>query len=1010
MLQDSLQKMQIVRNINTFLLLSISLHNVLCVDRSCQWSKRTIEDVTKCPLTVEEVEKAANIKNCKALAQKQNCTDPSNFKYHCVINEEEDSLVEVCAPAYYIHGFCTEFNVKGLLIQPHFSIKCNNITPCSERYLSTLAYQFPKCYDVVKKRTFSPLINETTTISFDSSDSAKGDGVIKWYIYFLIVFVITACFVFVPVFVVCMCGYRRKQEQQRNDLNEEGVVSQELLRKEAKKERRSESKMESDSISRESITDELVVVAPGRLLIDMYHESEEEREQYAVENEDHTKSYLNAFQHFEKYFVKTKVFTVCKNKLQTEGVAVLVGPPGYGKTNIGIGIMKDDVYKDWKKRKIKSWAEFRFINSEENSLIYIDNIFDGFMYHHELEKWWNILNKTFYDNISHNPNDEQDESEFFANKGGKIHLFITAKESVLTKAREYNKIKRTPVFKRNCIINVTDYGFTATEKDEILDKQFEFAEKILDIPRPLVDQEFRNKMKELVGPIGFPLCAHLYACEKDHRNTGIDFFLFPINYLRKQIKYEIEGDQTHGVKTLLLLLFLSECLSLSNICVEKLNISDSDKCKRFLEKNFSEEMLESFESLNFEDLATVANKLTVTLIGSETECMYQLKHQIIFDAVGFYFCTECFNVAIKYFPIGAFQKHEYINPSEEFCDIFSSRIIDEVHSGNVSEALSCVALKQYHFAQRVCDILKSKNDVESFLLETDSVTVYPLPSVFWISKYEHIILSKLLYELVQEKGLLVDHTFYLARFGDCCANDENFLRNTAKTVFNSTTEIMNCVFQYKNHKGMTVLHIVLTSERPDYDAYLIIKKLLEDCKSKTLCDSDKQCAVYFAANEVRYSRILCILALFDSKIDIKKSFPNDTSPIHIVLKLMNDNSHKSVPFQLEMLIRVCIFIIYGVDSKMKKSNDRRSVKDMCKNTNCKYIKELLCSNISKSQKRMSELIQTLLRELPVKDRNEKVLEEHVLKSEGRLDKSLRNAISLAVQQLAGYIHLSENER
>ncbi|XP_061196018.1 uncharacterized protein LOC133204306, partial [Saccostrea echinata] len=749
--------------------------------------------VNDCPTTIEEVEKAANIKNCEALAEKQTCNNESNFKYHCVINEEEDSLVEVCAPTYYIHGFCTEFNVKGLLIQPHFSIKCNNITPCSERYLSTMAYQFPKCYDVVKKHTLLPLINETTIIPFNSTDNAKKDEVYKWQVY------VAATLVTVYLNNLYLA-----------DLKEHTLYD--------------------------------------------FNAGEEEREQYAVENEDHTKSYLKAFQHFEKYFVKTTVFEVCKERLQKEGVAVLVGPPGFGKTNIAIGIMKDDFYKDWTKRKIKSWAEFRFIDSEKNSLIYIDNIFDGFMYHHELEKWWNILNKTFYENISPKPNDERDESSLLANKGGMIHLFITAKENVLTKAREYNKIKKTPVFKSNCIINAADHGFTPTEKDEIFDKQLEFAEKILDIPKPLVDQDFRNKMKALVGPIGFPLCAHLYACEKEHRNTGIDFFLFPINYLRKQIKYEIESDQTHGVKTLLLLLFLNECLSLSNICDEKLDIRDSEKCIRFLERNFSKEMAKSFESLNFEDLATVANKLTVTIIGSEKECMYQFKHQIIFDAIGFYFCTEFFNVAIKYFPIDAFQKHEFINPSEEFCESFASRIIEEVHSGNVSEAFSCVAFKQYHFAQRFCEILKSMHDVQLFLLSTDSVTAYPLPSVFWISKYKHLTLSKLLYELVREKGVLEEHTFYLARFGDCCADDENFLRNTAQTVFNSTTEIRKSVLQYKNHKGMTVLHIVLTSERPDYEAYLIIKKLLEDCKSNKLCDdfildSDRKCAVNCAANE-----------------------------------------------------------------------------------------------------------------------------------------------------------------
>lgn len=73
--------------------------------RSCPWSDRTIQYVNDCPITKEDVDMAANIKGCEALARKQNCTtDPSKFKYHCVINDQGNSLVEVCAPVYYIHG------------------------------------------------------------------------------------------------------------------------------------------------------------------------------------------------------------------------------------------------------------------------------------------------------------------------------------------------------------------------------------------------------------------------------------------------------------------------------------------------------------------------------------------------------------------------------------------------------------------------------------------------------------------------------------------------------------------------------------------------------------------------------------------------------------------------------------------------------------------------------------------------------------------------------------------
>lgn len=70
----------------------------------CSWSKQTASRVTSCPKTMQEMEEREQLKNCLSLAFLQNCTDAINFKYHCVINEFENALIEVCAPEYYIHG------------------------------------------------------------------------------------------------------------------------------------------------------------------------------------------------------------------------------------------------------------------------------------------------------------------------------------------------------------------------------------------------------------------------------------------------------------------------------------------------------------------------------------------------------------------------------------------------------------------------------------------------------------------------------------------------------------------------------------------------------------------------------------------------------------------------------------------------------------------------------------------------------------------------------------------
>lgn len=144
--------------------------------RFCAWSSQTVENVTSCPLTTEEYEKRRDVKNCELLSQKQNCTEASNFRYHCVMNECEDALVEVCAPAYTINGFCAEFNIKGGRIQLHNDIKCSDVNPpCPNRYISTDAYLYRGCYDVIKRKLLARSTEKT--IKFDNASGTCIKGI-----------------------------------------------------------------------------------------------------------------------------------------------------------------------------------------------------------------------------------------------------------------------------------------------------------------------------------------------------------------------------------------------------------------------------------------------------------------------------------------------------------------------------------------------------------------------------------------------------------------------------------------------------------------------------------------------------------------------------------------------------------------------------------------------------------------------------------------------------------------
>lgn len=143
--------------------------------RYCAWSHQTVENVKSCPLTTEEYEKRRDLKNCELLSQKQNCTEASNFRYHCVMNEFEDALVEVCAPAYTINGFCAEYNIIGRRIQLHNGIKCSDVNPpCPNRYISTDAYLYRGCYDVIKRKLLARSTETTIKFNYASGTYIKG--------------------------------------------------------------------------------------------------------------------------------------------------------------------------------------------------------------------------------------------------------------------------------------------------------------------------------------------------------------------------------------------------------------------------------------------------------------------------------------------------------------------------------------------------------------------------------------------------------------------------------------------------------------------------------------------------------------------------------------------------------------------------------------------------------------------------------------------------------------------
>ncbi|XP_056013913.1 uncharacterized protein LOC125674852 isoform X2 [Ostrea edulis] len=128
-----------------FLLLAVQITDVNSNDVCLIKQKQSINDVESCPKTVEEWNKRAKEKRCDVVSSF--CSNDSKVEYHCVLNPQEDGLMEVCADIWYSAGFCIEWNENGL--QDNYDLDCKNYsTPCPGFYVSNMTYKYQECYGI----------------------------------------------------------------------------------------------------------------------------------------------------------------------------------------------------------------------------------------------------------------------------------------------------------------------------------------------------------------------------------------------------------------------------------------------------------------------------------------------------------------------------------------------------------------------------------------------------------------------------------------------------------------------------------------------------------------------------------------------------------------------------------------------------------------------------------------------------------------------------------------------
>lgn len=601
--------------------------------------------------------------------------------------------------------------------------------------------------------------------------------------------------------------------------------------------------------------------------------------------------FMKAYEQMRSKYVETRILKACRDSLHFKGIAILIGQQGCGKTLTAVHIMRSDQYKDWTKLIFTSWEDLLTIEVEDKSLVYIDNILDGFIYQDIVQKWFNSLCHFYFEQT----------------RGKKaVHILISCKQNVIEEALENI---RADAVRDTILLKAESFPLTDKEKFDILKAQFQIAKKLKKIENPDLSSNFAFFKREEFD-VGFPMCAHMYAFETDSCEKTSAIFDNPRAYVIRHIRNEILKDNTNGAMTLFLfLLFYTHSIDAKTM--RGLDLKYGNKCRDYLEGMVSKDFVDK-KKLDFENLHERANDLKDTIL-VKVSSMFEFKHQIYKEGVVDYFLREnstCM-FSVEYFPLGILRSYEFSDATFEIWMHIIRRLMKEfksirnipkdkyeIKARKAAEVFSCKIFECHAFENKFSkefeETLKKDCALQEYLLNQK------LHLLFWIGRYHLNTLLKTAMNLVDQYK---DHQFYQALLGECCKEDKRYSVHLTSHIDLDT--LKNKVFDFKAPSGKSIKHLILQSDKLDYDAHNILAKVLNDAADQDLLQDNGllECSM----EEMSRSRLLCFLEILQRE----NNLPTERV-MNLISRMIEEmNSYEyNMCLELEILVRVCILLVH----------------------------------------------------------------------------------------------------